>query len=126
MSDPLEHFEEELRSYELLEEHREALAKEARDLASRGVEADPVGLILEAGASEARAFLDALEKAAGRKLDVPGFLGLVPRRFAVEILRANCQAALDHLPNGELGKTLPVLIATTGGYRFGTIDYEDS
>jgi hypothetical protein len=50
---------------------------------------------------------------------VPGFLGVVPRPFAVAIVRASCPVALDNLPNGEPGATLPVLVAMKGGFRFG-------
>ena len=77
-------------------------------------------LILEAGA---RPFIDALEQASGQKLNVPGFLGLVPRQFAVHILREDCPAALDNLPNGEPGSVLPVLVATKGGFRVDEVEY---
>ena len=53
---------------------------------------------------------------------LPGFLGVVPRPFAVHILRTNCPAALDNLPYNDTG-TLPVLVATKGGFRFGEVDY---
>ena len=123
MSDPFEHFEDQQLSHDLIEHNRDALGEEARDFLSENSGVDPVGLILESGAAEARPFLDALEQVAGEKLNVPGFLGVVPRHFAVEILRANAPAALDNLPNGKLGSTLPVLVATKGGFRFGVVEY---
>tara|TARA_R110002072_G_scaffold2288_5_gene18901 strand:- start:6104 stop:6487 length:384 start_codon:yes stop_codon:yes gene_type:complete len=123
MRDPFEHFEDQQLSHELLEKHRGDLAEEARNFISGNAGAEPVGLILEAGSSEARAFLEALKQATGQELDAPGFLGVVPRAFAVGILRANLPAALDNLPNGELGAKLPVLVATKGGFRFAEVEY---
>jgi len=111
-SDPLGHFEDQSFSHELIEHNRGPLAEEAREFLSENPGVDPVGLLLDVGASEAKPFLDALEQAAGQKLSVPGFLGVVPRHFAVHILRINCPAALDNLPNNETG-TLPVLVATS-------------
>ncbi len=123
MSDPFEHFEDQQLSHELLEKHRGDLAEEARNFISQNADAEPVGLILEAGSSEARAFMQSIAQASGQERNAPGFLGVVPRAFAVEILRANLPAALDNLPNGELGAKLPVLVATKGGFRFAEIEY---
>ena len=122
MSERFEHFEDQACSHDLIENNRGPLGEEARDFISQNPGIEPVGLILDAGASEARPFLDALENAAGQRLNVPGFLGVVPRQFAVHILRTNCPAALDNLPNNDTG-TLPVLVATKGGFRFGEVDY---
>ena len=49
---------------ELIENNRDALAEKGRDFVSENPGVEPVGLILEAGASEAKPFLDALEQAA--------------------------------------------------------------
>lgn len=125
-TDPFEHFEDQQLSHDLIEKNRDALAEEAREFVSLNAGAEPVGLILEAGASEAKPFLDAFAQAAGKKINVPGFLGVVPRQFAVHILRNNCPAALDNLPNGEIGTTLPVLVATKGGFRFDEVCYTPS
>jgi hypothetical protein len=123
VTDPFEHFEDQQFSHELLERNDGALREEAMAFVSQGPGVEPVGLILEAGASEAKPFVEALERATGTKFDAPGFLGVVPRPYVVNILRANCPAALDNLPNGEVGATLPVLVATKGGFRFGTVEY---
>jgi hypothetical protein len=106
--------------------HAEGLRRsptKARDFVFRHAGVEAVGLIPDAGASgtEARSFLAALEKIAGRRLQVAGFLGVIQRAFAVAILRANFQAALDNLPNGEVGATLPVLVATKSAFRFGEV-----
>ncbi|MCB9891941.1 MAG: hypothetical protein H6832_18990 [Planctomycetes bacterium] len=126
MTDTFEHFGDQQFSHEVLERNRTALRDEARGFVAQASGVEPVGLILDAGAAEAKPFLEALEQATGRQLNVPGFLGVVPRPFAVHILRASCPAALDNLPNGELGVKLPVLVATKGGFRFGEVDYSDA
>jgi len=98
------------------------LVAEAREFWAEHPDLEQVGLILECSSAEAKPFLVALERAAGKRIEVAGFLGIVPRRFAIDILRNNAPAALDNLPNGKLGVTLPVLVATRSGFRFGEID----
>lgn len=96
MSDILALFGHQQSSNELLERNEGVLRDEARDFVSQNAGIEPVGLILDAGASEAKPFMQALEQAGGRKLAVPGFLAVVPRPFAVHILCRNCPAALDY------------------------------
>lgn len=80
--DPFKNFGEQQRSYELLEEHRQALAADARELHQTHPMLQVVGLILEADASEATAMRAALEQATGQNFQGRGFLGVAPRSFA--------------------------------------------
>lgn len=64
-----------------------------RDAMAPGVKA--VGLIVETGAPEAAAFLDALAAQTGQTASPQGFLGLVPRKVAVGLLKANTPRALE-------------------------------
>ena len=62
--------------------------------------------------------------ATGQDLRGRGFVGLVPREFAVTILGANAQATLDWLePMNEGGqRRLPLVVATKDGFRLGASD----
>ncbi len=122
--DPFKNFGEQQRSYELLEEHRQALAADACELLQTNPMLQVVGLILEADASEATAMRAALEQATGQNFQGRGFLGVAPRDFVLHILRANAPATLDWLPAstsaaGEL--QLPLVAITKHGVRFGIV-----
>jgi hypothetical protein len=119
-----EHFEEQQRSYELLDQHRELLARDAIELAGQYPTAQFVGLIMEADASEAKELRRLLEEATGRKVGT--FVGLVPRKMVLEILRANAPQTLDFLEPASSGRQrrLALVAVTKHGYRFGAVDYE--
>jgi hypothetical protein len=101
-NDPFENLGEQQRSYELLDEHREALLADARELLLAQPGMEVVGLILDADASEATAMRSALEQATGRNFAGRGFLGVAPRPFVLQLLRANAPetstGCLRHLP----------------------------
>ena len=123
MTDSFEHFGEQQQSYELLEEHREALARDAAEVVAQHPEAQPVGLIMDADASEASELRTLLEKQTGQR--VAGFLGVVPRNMVLDILRANAPNTLDFLEPGSGGakRTLPLVAVTKNGFRFGSVEY---
>jgi hypothetical protein len=126
--DPFEHFGEQQQSYELLAEHRTALASDAAELARERPEMQTVGLILHADASEAAAFRAALESASGQSFAGKGFLGVVPRELVLQILRTNHPATLDWLENsgGDVGATrkLPLVAVTKSGVRLACVEYD--
>jgi hypothetical protein len=127
MTDPFENFAEQLRSYELLEAHRKALAADAADFGREHPDVPAVGLILDADASEAVAFRSAIESATGRDLAGRGFLGIAPREFVLHILRTNHPGAVDALEDsGGCGamRRLPLVAVTKRGVRLGHVDYE--
>ncbi len=122
--DPFANFGEQQRSYELLEEHRQVLAADARELLQVNPMLQVVGLILEADASEATTMREALEKVTGQSFQGRGFLGVAPRNFVLHILRANAPATLDWLPasTSSAGTTqLPLVAITKHGVRFGVV-----
>ena len=123
-TDPFERFGEQQQSFELLEEHREKLAADAAELARERPDLEPVGLIMDADASEAAEMRATLEKATGQRIG--GFLGVVPRQMVLDILRANAPATLDHLEPVSSGRhrKLPLVAITKNGYRLGAVDYE--
>src|SRR4029450_8629177 len=73
--DPFENFEEQQRSYELLQEHREALVADALELLREHPGLEVVGLVLDADASEASAMRRAFEQATGQNFAGRGFIG---------------------------------------------------
>jgi hypothetical protein len=126
MTDPLEHFGEQQESYEMLEQHRELLAKDAAEIARDRPDLPTVGLLLHAEASEAAPIRAALEASAGRSFAGKGFVGVVPRQLVLDILRANHPAALDWLEQSGgdgLERKLPLLAVTKGGVRLGCVPY---
>ncbi len=124
--DPFENFGEQQQSFEMLEQHREALAADAAEFAREHPGVATVGLILDADASEAAPIRAALEASAGQSFAGKGFLGVVPREFVLHILRANHPATLDWLEqSGGEGRErrLPLVAVTKGGVRLGRIAY---
>ena len=124
MTDPLEHFDEQQASYELLEEHREMLAREAAEIARAHPDAHLVGVIMNADASEASELRRMLQEQVGRQ--VAGFVGVMPRKLVLEILRANHPAVLDWLEDSGGGgerRKLPLVAITKNGVRLGCAEY---
>ncbi|HLQ36827.1 MAG TPA: hypothetical protein VK348_03435 [Planctomycetota bacterium] len=125
--DPFEHFEQQLRSHELITEHRDLLLAEAAEFVRQHPGTPPVALILEADTSEAAPLWAALQRASGHDLQGRGFLGVVPRAFALQILRANAPATLDWLaPATADGAELPLVVATRNGFRLGVLRRGDA
>ena len=125
-ADPFQNFGEQQRSYELLEEHRAALLADALELLREHPDLEVVGLILDADASEAAAFRSAIEQATGQTFAGRGFLGVAPRQFVIQILRANAPATLDWLPASTMpggDRALPLVASTKQGVRFGAVTY---
>ena len=130
--DPFENFGEQMRSFELLEEHRSALMDEARDMMCEHPDTEVVGLILDADAEEAESFRALLEESTGQDLAGRGFLGVAPRQFAVNMLLRDAPASLEWLPSsttredqGEVVKWLPLIALTKTGVRFGAVRLEE-
>jgi len=127
MSDPFEHFEEQERSLDLLQPQQiNALKDDARELVAEHPEMQPVGLVFAPDASEAVSMRDAIERATGQSLAGRGFFGVVPREFALAILRANAPATLDWLEPPTTGpeRKLSIVIATKNGFRVLSVDYQ--
>jgi hypothetical protein len=124
--DPFQNFGEQLRSYEILAEHRAALVADALDLRRDHPDLEVVGLILDADASEASAMWKAIEQATGQSFPRKGFLGVAPRQFILQLLRANAPATLEWLPPSSSGgaHVLPLVAVTKSGVRFGAVELE--
>ena len=121
---PLEHFGEQQQSFELLEAHREQLAQEAAEVVRDHPRAKPVGVIMDADAPEAVELRRVLMEQTQQQ--VAGFVGLMPRRVVLDILRANHPAVLDWLEDsGGDGpmRTLPLVAITKNGVRLGRVDF---
>lgn len=124
-ADPLQTFGEQQRSYELLEENRSMLVADAQEMLRAQPELEVVGLILDADASEAQAMRKALEQATGQNFAGRGFIGVAPRQFVLQLLRANAPASLDWLSASTSAgaRVLPLVAVTKGGVRFGSVPY---
>ena len=119
-------FEQQEESIRLMEQHGPALAREAADLHRQQPTARVVGLIVTPDASEAKSLAEAIGKATGQSLHGRGFAGIVPREFALTIMRANAPATLDWLDTGESEdgrRRLPLIVGTRDGFRLGATPY---
>ena len=124
MTDPFENFGEQQQSFEMLEQHRELLVREAAEVVREHPGAEPVGVIMDADASEASELRRLLQEQAGQR--VAGFVGVMPRKLVLEILRANHPAMLDWLEeSGGDGsqRQLPLVALTRNGVRLGRVPY---
>ncbi len=106
--DPFQNFGEQQRSYELLEEHRAALVADALEILREHPQLEVVGLIVDGDASEAAALQKALEHATRQSFAGRGFVGVAPRQFVLEFLRANAPATLEWLPADPRGSVFRV------------------
>lgn len=117
--------EEQQLSQEMLKQEGPRLAREAASLLEEHPQAEPVGLIVEARASEAgdlRRMFQPPEDAAEQS-----FSGIVPRDLAKQILAANHPATLDWLadarrPDGSM--VLPLVAITENGAQLGQVGIE--
>ena len=124
MTDPFENFGEQQQSFEMLEQHREVLVREAAEVVREHPGAEPVGVIMDSDASEASELRRLLQGQTGQQ--VAGFVGVMPRKLVLEILRANHPAMLDWLEeSGGDGpeRKLPLVAVTKRGVRLGCVPY---
>lgn len=119
-------FEQQQRSFDVIEQHRATLATEALAIAAEQPHVAIAGLIVEADAPEAEALLTAigLPEEARRT----GFLGIVPRELAVAILRDVAAEAVDELGRIEAKvhagtRPLPIVLLAKDGLRLGLASY---
>ena len=119
-TDPFQHFGEQMRSYEMIEELREPLLADARAFLRDFPEGEPVALIFDADTADAGVLRAAFERSTGSSSGSAGFVGIASREFVLQILRANSPAALDWLPESRRGeqRMLPVAAYTRHGVRF--------
>jgi hypothetical protein len=121
--DPLEHFEEQMRSQDLLMSTGRRSLPRQQEVIGEHPDFDIVGLILEANAPEAGAFRQAMEQATGQSLAGRGLRAIVPRQLVLEIIRANAPVMLEWLPDqgADQQRVLPLVAITKHGMRFGAI-----
>lgn len=110
-------------SIELLEQHREALVADAREILAKQPDAKLVGMILAPDSSEVENFRAALRRAGQPPAGEVGIVCVVPRAFALAILRANAPATLDWLESDP--SKLPLFAAMKDGMRLGWASLED-
>ncbi len=124
----LDRFSQEANAFMDLNETKEVMVREARSVLSKHPEADPVGLLFQRDAPLAKGVLTALEKATGQILHAKGFLGVMPRSLANEILKhedPNLLAQLAHAPGGRgPSRRLPIICMTRSGARMMVVGYE--
>jgi hypothetical protein len=124
----LDAFSQEANAFMDLNETKEIMVQEARSVLSKHPEADPVGLLFQRGAPLAEGMLAALEEATGQPLQAKGFLGVMPRHLANEILKDETPdflAELAHTPGGK-GSTrrLPIICVTRNGAKMMVVGYD--
>ncbi len=121
--DPFLNFGEQQESYELLEQYREDLAKDAREMLAQNGEEELVGLIVTKDAKEAEALRVLVKQSTGQDHVGRGFAGIAPREFVLALLRATAPLAVEQLPEGwrDGVRVLPMVVMTKGGVRFGGV-----
>jgi len=130
MAEPedLDQFSQSMHSLLDLDEQKEVLVKEARNILTEHPGADPVGLLFQAEAPLARGLAAAMEKATGENFHGRGFVGVMPRQLAVQILQSEkpeLLEALGKVPGGEgLRRKLPMIAVTKDGARMLVVEYE--
>ncbi|MEE9390985.1 MAG: hypothetical protein V3W41_00600 [Planctomycetota bacterium] len=101
-----DHFDEQVRSWEHLEDRGPQLVEQAIEIQRLEPDAILAGLIIEAGTPEFEALSNRVDL-SGESLDQqPGFLGVVPLSVAISMLdddgrtwlRENCPVGTEHLP----------------------------
>lgn len=124
----LDHFSQDAHAFLDLNETKELMVEEARSVLSRHPEADPVGLLFQRDAPLAREVLASLEKTTGQPLPARGFLGVMPRQLANEILKNEKPDLLEllaHNPGGTgPSRRLPIICMTRSGAKMLVVGYE--
>jgi hypothetical protein len=124
----LDPFSQDINASMDLNETQEFMVKEARSVLSEHPKADPVGMLFQRDAPLAQGMLAALEKATGQPLQAKGFLGVMPRHIANQLLKnekPDLLAALAHAPGGK-GPTrqLPIVCVTKYGAKIMVVGYD--
>ncbi len=123
-------FEQQQRSFDLIDQHRAALVAEATRIAADAPEAAAAGLaglIVTAEAPEAAALLAAI--GLPEEARASGFLGIVPRELAAAILRDVAAEAVDELAHIEAKvapgmRPLAIVLLARDGLRLGLASYD--
>jgi hypothetical protein len=120
--DTYDDFERQQRSFDLIDQHRATLAAEATQIAKEHPGARMVGLILEADSPEAGEFRRVLELPDS----IGCFVGVIPRKMALDILGQSAPAGLDWVADDSGGpiRKLPILLSAKTGFRFGLAEYD--
>jgi hypothetical protein len=117
-TDPLDHFEQQLESHELIQTHRATLIADACEVLRQQPDAGIAALIMRPDAGDQQDFRRQITQASGRRaLPAGGMVGIVPRAW-VRLL----EQMAPHLPPVEpepLEHRLPVLVSTRDGRRLG-------
>lgn len=124
----LDRFSQDAHAFLDLHETKDLMVREARSVLSRHPDADPVGLLFQRDAPLARGVAEALEEATGRPLRAKGFLGVMPRRLANQILKDEKPDLLEqlaHAPGGRgSSRRLPIICVTRNGAKMLVVGYE--
>ena len=103
----------------LLDEHGATLVADAREILGPHPEARLAGAIVLPDSREAPAFREALAKLTGQPVPEGLLVGVCPRQMIEALLTAN--AAPEHWREEpwQPQQTLPVVVVTRDGFRFG-------
>ena len=112
------------RSFEAIEQFRATLIAEAVDIFRQDPDARIVGMVIESDAPEAKTFRQLLPPDS--RGPSQGFVGIVPREIALQLLGAAAPAALDWLEDDGNGRSrrLPVIYAARTGLRTAAVEYD--
>lgn len=111
------HFEEQEESIRVMDLHRNDLVAEAREVLAQHPGVRLVGVVITGDSREAEHMRAQLAAAGGVHPAGAGFVMLMPREQALQLLRATTPAQLDWL-DSEPGR-LPLVCVTRSGTRLG-------
>ena len=114
--------DQERRAIDLIKQHSQALAAQARELLASEPDAQFVGVIFASDSTEAAHYREAMTAMGEAVPEDTGVVGLVPREHALALLRDNAPATLDWL-DSEPG-VLPIVAATEHGMKLGSVRFQ--
>jgi len=122
MAEPEHHRDEANRSEFEMSVMGPRLAEQAAAVLRKDPDADPVGLVAEAGTIEARRCRTEYEQKSGIEIDGGAVAVVLPKEILTEILdRGFPTGAREWLFSGSRGRELRFVVCTTNGFRMAAV-----
>jgi hypothetical protein len=123
--DPLDAFYQQLDSEQLLNQHREALVRDAREILAKTPTARVAGLITTPDSQDAPPLRKMLEQMSGATVPEGLMVGIVPRHAVEHLLAKRLGEDPWKEETWQPQQVLPVVVSTRDGFRFGIFGVGD-